>query len=163
VSEVNDLEATAYHEAGHVIARWHFGYPIDRVTIVPAGDYTGAVEGTSPIEGLELDLDASEGTQQHTRQAVMVLLAGAEAQVRYSPESFHEYHASADYSLAIDLLLYLGGTGERATAIGDTLTAQTKVLLAQHWPLVETLAKKLLESKVMPGSDVLALLNSAKI
>jgi hypothetical protein len=161
MSTPDELAATAYHEAGHAIARWHFGYPIDRVTITPAEDYAGAVGSASPLAELELDIDRSEETEQHMQQAVMVAFAGPEAQRRYDPAAFHGWQASVDYDEAMERLLWLGGTGERAMAICDVLSSKTKDLVEANWPSIEKLAAALLEHGELTSADVYGLLGTS--
>ena len=40
----HELNATAWHEAGHVVAGWSMGYEVERATIVQEGNNLGSVQ-----------------------------------------------------------------------------------------------------------------------
>ena len=156
----DDLKATAYHEAGHAVAGWRLGCPILRVTVTPSGDYLGSVAGDNPIRHMFPDVDGAPEVDQAMREAVIILLAGSVAQKRFDASSWREFHGASDFDFAGDLLLRLGGNGERASEISDELNRQAEVLVERHWPEVGAVATALLEQHDMDGEAVIKLLEN---
>jgi hypothetical protein len=49
---IDDRRRTAIHEAGHALARWRFGWPIECVSIRPGVAHAGLVMGLAPVANL---------------------------------------------------------------------------------------------------------------
>lgn len=155
-----ELEATAYHEAGHAVAHWRFGCPITRVTIAPEDDYLGVVVADDPVMYMHLDWDASPEIDQALNQGIMIYFAGPLAQVRFDSSSWSEFHGDSDYETASPMLLRLGGSSENASAISERLESETRAFLEKHWREVEAVANALLEHRDLDGTSVTTLLET---
>ncbi len=81
------LRATAYHEAGHMVAAWRMHVKIHTATIVPTEDYEGCVHHESPLRGIKLDVDGSDRAEIKANKMVLICLAGPAAQRHYNPRS----------------------------------------------------------------------------
>ena len=156
----NALKATAYHEAGHVVARWRFGCPISQVTITPAEDYLGMATGDSPLQFMDPDWDASPEVDQAMKEAVVISLAGPAAQKRFDLGSWQDYHGSGDFDSATNVLLRLGGTSEMVNAISDELSTQAENLVERHWSEISVVAEALLEQHDLDGDTARLLLEA---
>lgn len=73
-------EATAYHEAGHVVAAWRQGLKFHRVTIIPTAHFDGSVVHDNPLRGVRLEYDnTSDRARFGAEKAMLVCLAGPAA------------------------------------------------------------------------------------
>jgi hypothetical protein len=112
------LWATAYHEAGHVVAAIAHGKGIRRqgATIIPdlKRGAAGTVYMLKHIPGDPSVAGAYRGDRQTGRmqlrieEDVIVSLAGGVAQRKFRPSSVRSYHWRSDREAAIDLLMYIG-------------------------------------------------------
>ena len=107
---------TAFHEAGHVVAAWRRGLKIHNVTIVPGPGFQGMVKHSPPMRGIRLDCDGSNRARLRAESAIVVCLAGPEAQRRHSPRSWRSYHGARDHEKAVDLAMSLNGSDEAVNA-----------------------------------------------
>ena len=156
----NQLKVTAYHEAGHAVACWRFGWPISRVSIVLKDAYLGAVTADDPTLNIRPDMDGSKGAKQAMRESIVVCCAGPRAQVRYDASSWHDGHGEKDFKVAGGLALRLGGISERANALGEKLDAEAQALVESHWAEIEAVATALLEHKELDGDVIKELLEA---
>src|ERR1700738_4152725 len=53
---------TAYHESGHAVAAWSFGYDLESVTIVPDGRNMGRLSITNPCLKIRPDERLAPGS-----------------------------------------------------------------------------------------------------
>ena len=83
-----------------------------------------------------------------------VCLAGAIAQRRYNPRSLRRHHAESDWSIAAELALRLGGSGEIASAYVNLWDVQTKQALGTWWLVVEAVAADLLDKRELSRDEV---------
>jgi hypothetical protein len=138
-------EATAYHEAGHIVTAWRHGVKIKRATIVPAGDYHGAMDHENPLKGLRLDIDGTDRANLRVEKAIRIYLAGPAAQRRYDPRSWRAHHGESDHRAAFDLAQSLQRTDELAMAYLKWLDFSVRADLERDWMFVSGFAKTLLE------------------
>src|SRR5580700_11422788 len=131
------LEATAYHEAGHMVAAWRHHLKIRRATIIPAEDFAGRVDHESPLRGIQLDIDGSDRANLKAEKAILISLAGPAAQRRFRPSSWRSYHGLGDYEIAIDLALRLQGSGALAAAYLRYLQLRADSLVESNWSFVQ--------------------------
>lgn len=116
--------STAYHEAGHVVAKWLFGYGcvIKRVSIVAEEDFLGVLEGGSPLSKMDSKWDSEPEVATALENDVVILYCGPVAQKRFNPRSWREHHGSKDGKDALTLVGELGGVyRERRSLTRTTL------------------------------------------
>ena len=110
------LKATAYHEAGHAIARWQFRFMVYRATIITTGDEAGSVTGENPLRGINLENDGSDRARIRAEKAILISLAGPAAQRRYKPRSWRHHHGRADFECAAEIAIRICGDAETTNA-----------------------------------------------
>ena len=158
-----DATTTAYHEAGHVVATWLFGYgsAIERVSIIPKEDFLGVLQGGSPLSNMDPDRDKSPEVLEALENDVVILYAGPAAQKQYSPDSWHDFHGAKDFDDANDLVSrYSGGDLETEEALQKKLYKQAERLIQEHWEEVEAVAKVLLQRKELIGQEAVRVLET---
>jgi hypothetical protein len=90
----SQIEATAYHEAGHAVIAYLLGYRPQSVTIVPTADTAGHIIHANPLHGFQLDIDGSHEARLRVENVVTICFAGPIAQKRYNPRSWRERTAN---------------------------------------------------------------------
>jgi hypothetical protein len=141
-------QATAYHEAGHVVVAYRLGAEVEHVTIVPdhfsRGHFTHG------------DLFCARGLgsdRANLERAMKICLAGPLAQKRFRPRSYCRRNGRQDYDCASGLARYLAGSaGER-----EFLRYQerrTKVVVDHFWSDIDRIAQALLERDELSGTEV---------
>jgi hypothetical protein len=158
------LWATAYHEAGHVVAALAYGKGIRRqgATIVPnlKRGAAGTVYMLKHIPGDPSAGGAYRGDRLTGRmrlrieEDVMVSLAGPAAQRCFRPSSVRSHHGRSDHEAALDLLTYMVGDERELQAYWRWLMVRTEnfVRLPPRWMQIEAIAKALIEKKTLgPG------------
>jgi len=133
-------KATAYHEAGHVVAAWRFGASPRTATIIPHGDAQGEMIQESPLVDAGLDFDGSDHARNRIERAIMICLAGPIAQRHFAPRSWRHWHGGPDYVTAFDLALRINGSPRAAKAHVEWLEIRTQDLLESLWSYVEGIA-----------------------
>jgi hypothetical protein len=155
------MSATAYHEAGHIVAKLHFGFPIVRATVEASGDYHGAVEGPNiHIELAETSDDSCE-IETAQRNFLVICFAGPEAQRAYDPDSVEPWHAAGDEESAVDALWHMGYHPDKLAAIDAELRLAAKEFVRTHWSQIDAVAKALLEKREMTGEELRRVLEAA--
>ena len=148
------IQATAYHEAGHAVVRWHEQLgPPEYATIIPEGDVLGRVKGESLPKDYEPDIDSMDD-REPLEKVIREFLAGSIAQKRFDPEGFDKDHAGNDWDQAVNLALYLGGDQEKTEALLHQLETQAKDILDRLWHCVVAVSEALLEQKKLSGDEV---------
>jgi hypothetical protein len=122
-------EATAYHEAGHVVVTHALGYKPKSVTIIPTRDAHGIVHYPNPSRGIQLDIDGSDRARLLAEQVIKISYAGPLAQQRHRPRSWRRYHGASDFDLAADLGLRVCGSAKQATAFLRWLEIVTREMV----------------------------------
>ncbi len=155
-------KATAYHEAGHVVIATYLSMPVHTATIVP--DKKGRTHGhvqhdlplrrTSKEEVYELTLKARDRMERQ----IVVSLAGAAAQRRYSRRSYRRGHSGSDDETAVGLALRIAGVEDGATLLLKYLGWRAEQMVRNHWRDVERVALALLEKQTLNASDIRALM-----
>jgi hypothetical protein len=120
--------ATAYHEAGHVLAVWFLmDRPPNFATIVPDQGTDGVVCHPNPLRGIRLDIDnTGPRVAWRAQQAIVICLAGRSAQRRFAPRSVRSRHSDSDYQRAVDISLHM------------CKDAQARVAKPIAWPIGAT-------------------------
>ena len=70
------VEATAYHEAGHAVIAYVLGYRPQCVTIVPTVDTAGHIIHTNPLHGFQLNPDTSDEARLRIESLITICFAG---------------------------------------------------------------------------------------
>ena len=148
------LKATAYHEAGHAYVAWRLGFYVQRATVIPQDDVTGSVERENPLRGIDLSIDGSARVAVRAEKAIMISLAGPEAERRSNPKGYRRSHCTADHDCAADLALSLCCDGEIATAYLRYLGLRTRAMIERGWPRIGALADVLLEHRALSGLQI---------
>lgn len=153
------LWATAYHEAGHVVAAIAYRKGIRRqgATIVP--DAKGAARSVYMLKHIpgNPEVDLLTGRMRlRIEEDVIVSLAGRAAQHKFRPSSVRNYHARSDYHAAGDLLLYIVGDMGELEAYWRWLQVRTENFVANpmRWKQIEAVAKNLMERKTLRPAEL---------
>jgi hypothetical protein len=117
--------ATAFHEAGHVAAAWSRGLKIHSATIDPTPGFRGHTLHANPLRGIRFNLSLAR-VRDRAESAIVVYLAGPEAQQRHNPRSWRAHHGASDFKQAFDLAMGLSTSGEAAHAYLDWLAIVTR-------------------------------------
>jgi hypothetical protein len=153
--------STAFHEAGHVVAAWSRGLKTHSATIVPTPEFRGHTLHANPLRGIRLDYDGSARARLRAELAIVVCLAGPEAQRRHSPRSWRAHHGDFDFRKAVDLASSFNSSNEAVHAYLDWLAIVTSDEIAARWPQVETIAQALVVRRTLSAVEVEALLARA--
>jgi hypothetical protein len=145
-------KASAYHEAGHAVARLHVGAIATTVEIHPrGGGYTHGTPNRWPGRG-----------QHRMWTWLLVLFAGSYAQAFVSGRSLERVLITSgrldlkEAKPAIDWLVTRGYAGSSLDVLGRTHLA-TCAFLALRWEAIERVAVALLRSHRLTARQVRAL------
>ena len=152
--------ATAFHEAGHVAAAGSRGLKIYSATIDPTPEFRGHTLHANPLRGVRLNLSLAR-VRDRAESAIVVYLAGPEAQQWHNPRSWRAHHGASDFKQAFDLAMGLSTSGEAAHAYLDWLTVVARDEIAALWPQVEMVAQALVARRTLAAAEVKALLARA--
>jgi hypothetical protein len=117
--------ATAFHEAGHVAAAWSRGLKVHSATIDPTPEFRGHILHANPLRGIRLNLSLAR-VRDRAESAIVVYLAGPEAQQRHNPRSWRAHHGASDFKQAFDLAIGLSTSDEAVRAYLDWLAIVTR-------------------------------------
>jgi hypothetical protein len=158
------LLAVAYHEAGHTVAAWVYGFKLKKVTIVPKANALGSMSSDARLHFRTLkNGNPSGATIGRYHERVVSMLAGRAAQRRFKPQSIHSSRASSDLASATVILTLLHGDGEERKHAYRYLEARAQKLVShpQRWRMIQDLAKALIERQTMTGDEVEATLRAS--
>lgn len=156
-------ESTAYHEAGHAVADWRYGFKIKTITIVPTADAVGSVTSKTRLKLGDMDYAyPSSARIARNHEMIVALLAGGAAQRRFNPKGIRSHHSSSDLEKVKNLVSRLHSEGEEYY-VRRYLEERSWNLVnhPQNWRLIQDLAKALLEHRTMSGTEVEALLRAS--
>jgi len=186
-AKIDEVTATAYHEAGHGFTAWRFRRPIRSLTIIPSGTAAGEIQN-DPDEDLvhtvrvwELMAHAGcpvvfETPSPEDLQAVLDgiarCLAGPVAQdiveghrdQRKTTRFYRQCARGGDRDLS-DAYRYARalcqGDDQEADALVEWLQRRTHRLLSMDWAVVEQLAAALLKHRYLDGPKAEAVCQEA--
>jgi ATP-dependent Zn protease len=152
------LRATAYHEAGHAVARYFLRLPFRYVTIRARGDADGYVM-TRPFPRASRDRiqfgGATANDVQRVYDEVVTDLAGFIAQRRALGDADPEQSYSDTHG-AVGLLDRVCGSNEEVEACAHWLWVRACGLIEARWAIVEAVATALLEARTLTARQVRA-------
>ena len=151
--------ATAFHEAGHVAAAWSRGLKIHSATIDPTPGFRGHTLHANPWRGIRLNLSLAR-VRDRAESAIVVYLAGPEAQQRHNPRSWRTHHGASDFKHAVGLATRLNSSDEAVNAYLGWLAIVTRDEIALLWPQVEKVAQALVTRRSLTASEIKTLLAS---
>jgi ATP-dependent Zn protease len=141
-------ENTAYHDAGHGVAYSEYKFNLAPITIIPNKRCAGSLDGKDYFR-LDGTVDA-----KRAGEAIVALLAGYAAEVKYDPASKSQavIHAGDDFAKAADII----GTLKKLGQTKDIKIWQREAddFVKKHWKAIETVARELLEVKTLDGQSV---------
>jgi hypothetical protein len=170
-TKMGQLEAVAYHEAGHAVAAWLLNIPLRKVTIVPEGDALGYVLRCGVAfpkrvrEAFEFggmsDRDEAWAYYIAERHAVYCI-AGNEAQNRFNPRSVRNCHSKSDRKSALAGLCRLADS-KAIPLYWRILKMRAEKLFdnPSNWKAVKALAETLMERKTLSGDEALEIVRLA--
>ncbi len=176
---------TAYHEAGHAVARAMLGMPLRHATIIPTDDSRGHVE-SPPSRAIRNRWDNCNGDPlsdpvlaQWIEHEIIATMAGPIAQHCYAPRSrlndtfaYVELttappvlhlkpnrrmaRAGSDTQIIMRYIDDLHGAGRVAEHYYLYLDVRTTALVDAHWKKIERVAQALLKHKTLSDDQVRA-------
>lgn len=146
--------ASAYHEAGHAVIAYMFGYKPQAATIIPTIDTAGSVSHPNPLRGIRLDIDGSDRARLRVEKAIIICLAGPLAQRHHNRRSWRSYHGQSDYELINELALRICGSAEQASAFLKWLEIVAHDLVKMHWRQITKVAMALLERTRLSADEL---------
>ena len=130
------------------------GIRLKKVTIASEENTAGSCGYEKMIRGKYPETDNSDRMRLKLEKRAMIALAGPIAQKLFSPRSFRNYHASADFKAAVDMALLVNGSAKQAEAWLKWLEICTRETLQARWSIVEGLAEELLRTTTLNGEQV---------
>jgi hypothetical protein len=159
------LEATAYHEAGHAVAHVLLQVPFRKATIREGDDYLGRVEGyklgKTFLEKIETG-DLSLRDEDRIRRIVITLLAGHEAEQRFTGRK-NSVGAASDHSSVVDFLFRV--YSPKATEAYMTfleIRTEEELNAPGVWKGLQTVAAALLDKKTLTATEIACIFNEAR-
>lgn len=132
----NQRNIKAHHDAGHAVVAYMLGLKVQCVS---------------------LDADASTTIElpDGDERTILVDLAGPYAQRHFAPLSaWRRPKQLDDLRKAADLIAEMHGTGEVASKYRAYVEARATQMVEQYWPLIEVIAKGLVERQLIPGDEM---------
>jgi ATP-dependent Zn protease len=163
VAPTKKLEATAYHEAGHVVAAFLLHRGFRTVTIIPKEDSLGHMLKTAPPRNLHPDYQTDARAEIWLRREITICLAGPVAEKLHTGRGNWRIGGSSDFHHAVDWASDIMGDPDEIGAYLDWLTLVTKNMLKHphHWPIVQALAAELLSRRTVGPRRARALMREA--
>lgn len=153
--------ATAYHEAGHVVAARSQGRVAKGVTIVPDEDTLGSCSFYGLREAGSFAWDASARNRIRLERLIISALGGCAAEARFLGR--HNWiGAHNDWRFAANLSTYQAGSDEEADAYLNWLWERTRNIfrLDHWWDMTTALAEALVEHRTLSATEVKKRLRS---
>jgi hypothetical protein len=141
------LDATAYHEAGHAIARWWLGLRFKEASIVPnsAEGTLGYVLGKGLPKWFNPDThDDNPRVRLRAEKEIISLFAGRIAEQKFRGRRPNRNTHYSDTHSAVDLATYFHG-GETLEAFLKYLFLRSRGLVDVRWHEIGWVAEELLQ------------------
>jgi ATP-dependent Zn protease len=168
---MNELESTAYHEAGHIVVAHCVGLKVQYVTIIPSDDYLGHAFSQKQHENdnnllqkfmnydIPDDMSVEEYDENINRiitQDLLHSLGGYVAEKIYGIDN--TIGASSDFKGVVDFALAHYGSADDASLEINKHLLKVEEILKDNWHYVKSLAASLLEKKELTRDEILQLL-----
>lgn len=167
----SELEATAYHEAGHAVAAYLLSCPIMHVSIVPNEEegtegHCASGYGRHPPDFVPEQMDDDDvATRRVLERRIMICFAGNAAERAFRGESDAVYPGSgSDFWRASELAGFVASEGsDECLAFQQWLHLQIdRRLTRPHiWAAVTAVATALLERKELSGQRVRQIIQTS--
>lgn len=144
----NEIEFTAFHEAGHVVAAVLFGINIEWVTIIP-DEETGSLGHIHP----SLSLDTSGLKRSSIEQKIQYLFAGEMAE-RKARKRASGIGFVKDYYNAGGLAESLYKNTDSRVEFLRKMIEKAKILISENWASVEAIKVELLIKKKLYKPEI---------
>lgn len=151
------VEATAYHEAGHAVARWWLNLRFKEASIIPdsAEGTLGHVEGTKWPKWFNPEINRdSPYVRRYAENVIISRFAGQIAEQKYRgrrPKRDTHHH---DDQCAVKLAIYFR-EGETLEAFLKYLFLCSRNLVEGRWPEIGRVAAALLRNQRLTYEDVI--------
>tara|TARA_R110002096_G_scaffold5809_1_gene26776 strand:+ start:1073 stop:1600 length:528 start_codon:yes stop_codon:yes gene_type:complete len=156
LTDAENREIAAYHEAGHAVSAWILEFGIGEVAIRRKGGGHTCIGTTldelrSRIEELQLQ-----------RRSAIHSLAGICAEKQFRPDVLPDGGIDdlARVNRAIDKIVRLSDVGDYDETRTEIQEA-TRQLVNQHWARISALAGELLVTPILAGPDAVRIIKSA--
>ena len=154
----SQVEATAYHEAGHAVIAYMLGYRPHSATIVPTFDTAGHIIHPNPLDGFQLNPDSSDEARLRIESLITICFAGPIAQKRYNPRSWRRVHGQWDYEKIAELGLRVCDSAEQASAFIRWREIVACDMVGANWLRIQLVAGQLLERENLSHTDLEAII-----
>lgn len=159
-----NLEAAAYHEAGHAVMAWIQEVRLKRASIVADQDSAGHCLHERLLKIREGELLLTARGKDCAEKHILICMAGGAAQSLFNPQSARREHVLSDWNSALDVAVAINnGDGKGTGLYLKWLLHRAKGLIAfpQNWQLVEAVAQELLHKKKLTGHEVEAVIRKS--
>jgi hypothetical protein len=171
------MGVTRYHEAGHAVAAYDYGYPITRVTVTdaeciaihrsmyPSPEVGGWAElwreACITLAGLLADQRAMWGEMRPAPWAEFLAEAEAELEVVEDGEEW----LRGDYSNLLELLQQMSAdwTGKEPEESYRMVVEDSRQLVMDHWTEIEAVALALEQKGTLEGPEVMRIIEQASL
>jgi len=159
VKRTKRLEATAYHEAGHIVVAMFSDYvrKPKKVTIVPMDDNLGSVTVGNFESSFRPDIRSDAVTLAKVVNECTVLFSGAASEKKFTGRSNHQC-ASQDYQHAVKFASYVVIGDEELAKIASWLYVRAETQVDVRWIEIEKVAAALLDKGTLSSEQVRRIL-----
>lgn len=163
---LNRLRRTAFHEAGHAVARFYLmSFRTKRATIKPTrdGKALGHVAGARGL-GRAVEWSAAPVVVERLHRAAVVCMAGAKAERRAfprDPRSRINAGGADDFRTAVDLLSRISEDNRYIEARLRLIDIELDELMATRWRDAVAVVEALLRRETLTGDEIREVINAA--
>ena len=156
--DTDSIEATAFHEAGHVVVGVLLGLDVHAATVIADEHTLGQTSWTPPSEQFRPDREIVDATRNEIEARVMAKFAGGLAEERFAGAPNDE-GAAWDREGIVDLAGYMVSTQDELEAYITWLRVRTSNMLANPivWQRVEALAAALVTQGRLDDKQIAAI------
>jgi len=155
------LLSVAYHEAGHAVAAFALGVPVQRATIVPGEESAGHIKHAKIFPRSDSpEWDTSYRNRGRAERSVIIFLAGDIAERHHNPK--RRRGDAGDRHAAIRLLDAFARSDDHLQKWFKALMQETDDIITSKrwWPKVEAVAQALVQHRKMSGKEVTACIRA---
>jgi hypothetical protein len=155
-------QAMAYREAGYTVACWSLGFRVKRATITSHGKPSEFLTWLRAAR-FSCNSGLSRRSMMRYHDRIVCTLAGLQAQRHVTPKGTRTGDAHSDEVIVANLLLRLHGEERERSCAFRYLQARARNFVNNQWPLIEHLAKVLIEHKIVTSKELLKMLREHRI